>query len=86
MPDPTDTPDFFRPRLAEMIDLRHPLTVLASRLPWPHWRLTLHAEIVQGACRNMTTFSVHPFRWQEQVLPQRAARACPFASWPACCI
>lgn len=29
-----DTPDFFRPRLAEMIDLRHPLAVLASRLPW----------------------------------------------------
>ncbi|GKT25628.1 hypothetical protein AVHM3334_18540 [Acidovorax sp. SUPP3334] len=34
MPEPTDTPDFFRPRLAEMIDLRHPLAVLASRLPW----------------------------------------------------
>jgi IS5 family transposase len=35
MPDPDGTPDFFRPRLAEMIDLRHPLAVLASRLPWP---------------------------------------------------
>lgn len=32
MPETTDTPDFFRPRLAEMIDLRHPLAVLASRL------------------------------------------------------
>lgn len=29
-----DTADFFRPRLAEMIDLRHPLAVLSSRLPW----------------------------------------------------
>ena len=28
------TPDFFRSRLAEMIDLRHPLAVLAGRLPW----------------------------------------------------
>jgi IS5 family transposase len=28
------TPDFFRARLDEMIDLRHPLAVLASRLPW----------------------------------------------------
>jgi hypothetical protein len=28
------TPDMFRQRLAEMIDLRHPLAVLASRLPW----------------------------------------------------
>jgi IS5 family transposase len=34
MPEPADTADFFRPRLAEMIDLRHPLAVLASRLPW----------------------------------------------------
>lgn len=28
------TPDFFRCRLDQMIDLRHPLAVLASRLPW----------------------------------------------------
>lgn len=28
------TPDFFRARLDEMIDLRHPLAVLASRMPW----------------------------------------------------
>lgn len=28
------TPDFFRARLDEMIDLRHPLVVLASRMPW----------------------------------------------------
>src|SRR5207247_11255977 len=34
MPEPCDTSDLFRPRLAEMIDLRHPLAVLASRLPW----------------------------------------------------
>src|SRR6218665_431414 len=34
MPEPTDTADLFRSRLAEMIGLRHPLAVLASRLPW----------------------------------------------------
>jgi len=28
------TPDFFRSRLDQMIDLRHPLAVLAPRLPW----------------------------------------------------
>ena len=28
------TDDFFRSRLDHMIDLRHPLAVLASRLPW----------------------------------------------------
>jgi IS5 family transposase len=30
----TDTADFFRSRLDQMIDLRHPLAVLASRMPW----------------------------------------------------
>lgn len=34
MPEAQSTADFFRPRLAEIIDLRHPLAVLASRLPW----------------------------------------------------
>jgi IS5 family transposase len=28
------TPDFFRSRLDAMIDLRHPLAVLANRMPW----------------------------------------------------
>jgi IS5 family transposase len=28
------TPDFFRARLDAMIDLRHPLAVLAIRMPW----------------------------------------------------
>ena len=28
------TEDFFRARLDHMIDLRHPLCVLASRMPW----------------------------------------------------
>ena len=28
------TPDFVRSRLHQMIDLRHPLAVLATRLPW----------------------------------------------------
>ena len=42
----TQTDDFFRARLDAMIDLRHPLAVLATRLPWsqleaelaPIWR------------------------------------------------
>ncbi len=29
---PTD--DFFRARLSGMVDLRHPLAVMASRMPW----------------------------------------------------
>ena len=34
MSDPARSADFFRQPLAEMIDLRHPLAVLSSRLPW----------------------------------------------------
>jgi hypothetical protein len=30
----TDAADFFRSRLDQMIDLRHPLAVLASRMRW----------------------------------------------------
>jgi len=29
-----DTPDFFRSRIDSMIDLRSPLAVLATRIPW----------------------------------------------------
>jgi len=34
MSDPVHSADLFRQPLAEMIDARHPLAVLASRLPW----------------------------------------------------
>ena len=37
----TQTVDFFRARLDAMVDLRHPLAVLATRLPW----LQLEAEL-----------------------------------------
>ncbi len=30
----TDTADFFRARLDEMVDIKHPLVVLSKRLPW----------------------------------------------------
>jgi IS5 family transposase len=35
------TPDFFRSRLDAMIDLRHPLAVLATRMPWTQIEATL---------------------------------------------
>jgi|SRR5882672_1207417 len=51
MPEPADTPDFFRPRLAELIDLRHPLAVLASRLPWVQIETAL-APCFARRCRD----------------------------------
>jgi transposase, IS5 family len=35
------TPDFFRGRLDQMIDLRHPLAVLATRMPWSQLEASL---------------------------------------------
>ena len=43
-----DTPDFFRNRLDQMIDLRHPLAQLASRMPWQE----LEAAIAQRFARQ----------------------------------
>jgi transposase, IS5 family len=37
------TADFFRARLDHMIDLRHSLAVLASRLPW---------QAIEAACAH----------------------------------
>ena len=37
----TQTADFFRARLDAMIDLRHPLAVLATRLPWAQLEASL---------------------------------------------
>ena len=41
--------DFFRARLDAMIDLRHPLAVLASRLPWPAIEATLGPKLSREA-------------------------------------
>ena len=35
------TEDFFRARLNQMIDLRHPLAVLAGRMRWPQIEVAL---------------------------------------------
>ena len=43
------TPDFFRARLGEMIDLRHPLAVLAGRLPWAAIEAAVAPKLVPAA-------------------------------------
>jgi hypothetical protein len=43
------TDDFFRSRLDQMIELRHPLAVLASRLPWQE----IEASIAQSFARQV---------------------------------
>ena len=41
--------DFFRNRLDQMIDLRHPLAVLANRMPWQE----IEASLVQRWARQV---------------------------------
>ena len=41
------TTDFFRARLQEMVDPRHPLVVLAGRMPWE----TLEAALAPNFAR-----------------------------------
>ena len=43
------TPDFFRSRLDEMIDLKHPLAVLATRLPWAAINLAVAPKLAHQA-------------------------------------
>ena len=43
------TPDFFRSRLDQMIDMRHPLAVLANRLPWTDIEASLAPLLVRQA-------------------------------------
>ncbi len=41
------TDDFFRARLEQMIDLKHPLAVLASRMPWDQLEIALAPSFVR---------------------------------------
>jgi hypothetical protein len=45
------TPDFFQARLDAMIGWRHPLTVLANRMPWTSIEATL-TPIFEGRARE----------------------------------
>ncbi len=43
----SDTADFFRGRIDQMIDLRHPLAVLGSRMPWQEIEASLAGQFAR---------------------------------------
>jgi len=43
----SDTADFFRGRIDQMIDLRHPLAVLGSRMPWQEIEASLASQFAR---------------------------------------
>lgn len=69
--------DLFRPRLAEMINLRHPLVVLASRLPRAQIEAALAPRFARQA-REMIC-SAPPCRWPALAWPPPAALVFPCA-------
>lgn len=61
------TPNFFRARLDSMIDMRHPLAVLATRIPWAQIEaglapLLAHKERLEGRWK-MRICSAPRWRW-----------------------
>ena len=62
------TDDFFRARIDQMIDLRHPLAVLASRMPWQEieagvaHRFATHSHVKRGiGLVNQHIVKINPF-------------------------
>ena len=53
--------DFFRSRLDQMIDLRHPLAVLASRMPWQEIEASLALQFARQAKAGKTVEDIGLF-------------------------
>ena len=46
------TDDFFRARLDSMIDIRHPLAVLSTCMPWAEIEASLAPVLAHNDCRG----------------------------------
>ena len=76
----SDTADFFRGRLDQMIDLRHPLVVLGARMPWQEIeasvdRTSVRPPSARGQARagGGSVWSEHAAGWSrciEGVVPE----------------
>ena len=75
------TDDFFRSRLDQMIDLLHPLVVLATRLPWAAIEAAVAPKLAHLAKARLSALQVRT--WPARFLAswaaasaRRAARGC----------
>ena len=55
------TPDFFRARLDSMIDMQHPLAVLATRMPWAQIEASLAPMLAHRDRQGRTVQDVDLF-------------------------
>ena len=83
------TEDFFRSRLDQMIDLRHPLAVLSSHMPWQEIEASLSHRFARQVRAGKKLEDVDLFwfkqhgggRWRESCWsPQVAAAVDGFAA------
>ncbi len=63
------TDDFFRNRLDGMIDLRHPLAVLATRMPWAQIEASLAPAFAHKNRPGVLREDVDLFGCERPVLP-----------------
>jgi len=70
------TDDFFRARIDQMIDLRHPLAVLASRMPWQEIEAAVAHRFVRKAHEGeaMPDLDLFGEKPQRKVLASKAGR------------
>ncbi len=70
------TDDFFRARIDQMIDLRHPLAVLASRMPWQEIEAGVAHRFVRKAHEGQAMPDLDLFgeKPQRQALASKAGR------------
>jgi IS5 family transposase len=57
----SETADFFRARLDQMIDLRHPLAVLANRMPWQEIEASIAHRFAKQARAGKTLLDADLF-------------------------
>lgn len=85
------TDDFFRARLEQMIDLKHPLAALANRLPWTQLEAALapafaHKRRDGKLIEDNDLFGPTLAIAGAGVSAAPSGRACRSGSWPRCCI
>jgi IS5 family transposase len=73
------TDDFFRARLDHMIDLRHSLAVLASRMPWQQIEASVAHLFSRRAHAGEALPDLDLFQRPWAASPTPGARACPCA-------
>ena len=78
------TDDFFRARLDAMVELKHPLAVLSTRLPWPVLEAAVAPKLSRRALpakqvRGKELLGAATTPSSAAASARRAARACPSA-------